>query len=301
MGYRRSGERLEMSFSRIKMMFAVFTLVSAAGFSLPALFTRAAISPMLYFDVPAKKIGIDSSITVKVLIDSGTALNAYNLTVTYPSRTLSFVSLDDSQSIINVWQSSDAGRENGEVHIIGGSTNPFHGTGGEIARITFRATGEGDGIFDFADVKLYAADGKGTLIKIKGSPFGISVQKNAPLIPAEERIDTSPPEINFIALEKDPLNQNQKLLSFLVKDKDSGIKETLTRYRTWFTWTSWSRVNNPAAIPLNAWTVDFRVQDNLGNLRNAIFYDWPALLQKLVFPIAFLLIGGMFFALRKRA
>lgn len=288
-----------MLFFRTKSLLVAFACVVIAVISFSAVSTHAEISPALYFETPAQEIGIGSSIVVKVLVDSEAALNAYNLTVLYPSRILEFVSFDDSRSIIDVWQSSDAGRENGEVRIVGGSTNPFRGTSGEIARITFRATNEGSNALSFADAKLYAADGKGTVMKIKGSNLHISVEKNAPVFPPEERVDTSPPEISFIALQEDPLNQNQKLLSFLVNDKDSGIKETLTRYRTWFAWTEWNRVDNPAAIPRNAWSVDFRVQDNLGNLRSAIFYDWLVLLQNLAFPITALLIAGLFFVLRR--
>lgn len=247
----------------------------------------------IYFDVPSAPVSPGSTFSVKVLLDADRVANAYSATLHFGGP-VAFLRTNNAGSIITLWQKNPITSETA-VHFEGGSLEPFAGTGGLLLTLDFKATATGTAAFAFSDASLYLADGQGTKVipsEKKAAVFiaenpgalATSTASSMAAVPAEAA-DSAPPEIQFLDLVNDPsgggstslTSGNQKLLSFLVSDAGSGVKDSRVRYRTAAFWSDWQSANNPAVLPGNAWEVDFRVEDNAGNTAERILYDWPAL------------------------
>ncbi len=235
-----------------------------------------AASPFLYFSSPTGDIAPGSEFPVRVLIDSDEPLNAYSVSFSYPVDELQVVGFNKSRSIIDVWQGQPTAK-GGRVEFRGGSLSSFRGEGGELLTVSFKALKEGMAELNFTNPAFYLADGKGTkvtpTIKEGAAPLTQAPSSGA---------DKTSPEIRFLSLVQDPFNLKQKLLSFDVRDTNSGVKETATRHRSYFSWSDWEPVQNPGGpVPASAWTVDFRATDNAGNVLERRLYDWPALVRSI--------------------
>lgn len=279
----------------------------------------SAASPFLYFSAPASEIAPGSEFSVRVLLDAEQALNAYSVSLYYPPEYLEVTGFNNGRSVIDVWQSQPL-INNGKIEFRGGSTSPFKGQGGELLAINFRATKEGIAELGFITsalyphtqnalgilgVGVYLADGKGTRAAPVSQNIKFAIKEGAALLQLSPfGADKTTPEIKFLSLVQDPFNGDQKLLSFSVADLDSGIKETEARFRSYFSWSEWRSVQNPAAVPAPAWEVDFRATDNAGNILEKVLYDWMALARsfaEILFVIVVVaIVFPAFFRLRNR-
>ncbi len=279
--------------SKIGMKIAILFLASI-GLLLADISGVRAASQSLYFSAPSGTIAVGSEFPVKILIDSDQPLNAYVVTFSYDPGVLTIVGFDNGKSIIDVWQGQPAVSENGSVGLRGGSVTPFSGKGGNIITVNFRAVGEGEPMLAFGNSSFYMANGKGTKVVPQTADLKFQILSagavTSTLPVYEEASDIAPPTIKYLSLVQDPFNSGQKLLSFMVSDPDSGIRETLVRTRSLLLWSDWIPAQNPTAIPLSAWSIGFRAIDNRGNISERTLYNFSAFLRPEALGVAALFI-----------
>ena len=208
--------------------------------------------------------------------------------------TVGILDIDNSRSIIDVWQGQPAVSGNGSVSFRGGSLSPWSGNGGNIITVHFRAIKEGEAPLIFGNSSFYLANGKGTKVIPQTASATLKIvavpTTSTPQTYYEETVDDSPPLIKHLSLIPDPFNNNQELLSFLVSDPGSGVKETLVRTRSLLFWSDWVPAQNPTAVPLSVWAVGFKAIDNKGNASEKTIYNFSALLQPGTLGTAALLV-----------
>ncbi|MEK7193514.1 MAG: cohesin domain-containing protein [Patescibacteria group bacterium] len=275
----------KIRFSLLLFCFLAIFFLWGTNFSMGA-------TSKLYIDIPAT-ISVDSEFEANVFIDSDISLNAYNIVVAYSPDALLAEEINNSNSIIDVWQNQPNLNKPGEIEIVGGSLHEFTGSQGKLLTIRFKAIQKGKATLVFKTAEAYMANGKGTKTDLERESASLSISEGTP-VQITEKKDINPPEISFLALEEDPLNPNQQFLSFLVRDNGSGVKEAMARYRTWIFWSEWTPVDNPAAIPSNAWAVGFRVADNFENQAAQVIYYWPIFLKNF-FPILLIAVVLLLF------
>ena len=258
-----------------------------------AFFGRArAISIRIYFNAP-EEVAIGQEFPVKLLVDSDQPLNAYAIGFSYPTENLSLVGFDNSKSIIDIWQDQPTAHKSGSVNFSGGSISPWRGVGGNLISVRFRAIKDGTAALRFGNSSFYLANGKGTKVIPQSAnlELGVLAAGAAPAPIYEEAApDSTPPTIKYLSLIPDPFNSRQKLLSFMVSDAESGIKETLIRTRSFLFWNDWVPARNPMAIPLSVCSVGFKTIDNKDNVSEKTLYNSSALLQPAALAIATLFI-----------
>ena len=261
-----------------KKYWRLIAIVFVSCFIAP--FLARAGSVRVYCAPSPSAPAVQDDVIAKILIDSDVALNAYAIKLHYDPAVLDFISSDQGNSIIDIWQNIPSA-ENGVVSFRGGSIGPFSGTGGELLALTFRAKQAGKTSFQLENAAAYAADGKGTLLVPRTEGCSVIVSRSlAGGISASSPanlISPPSPTISELSLTHNPFDTNEKLLGFLVRDA-SGIKETAVRYKTFLFWTDWAVTGNPAKIPARAWEVGFRAVNNQGGISEKNIYDFSVLL-----------------------
>lgn len=240
-----------------------------------------AAAAVLYFDGPTGAVGTGDEFSVKVLIESEEPVNAYSLTIGYSDAALArIVSLSDAGSIADLKREPPQVTGPTSIKFMGASLKPFQGKGGLLFAINFKAFRPGLLELGVGGPKVYLADGKGTKIIPQAETFEILIGEGRESLVGGSIIeDKAPPEIEFLKLVDDPITPRQKLVSFLVKDDFSGVKEAVYRERRWLWWGSWKSAQNPTAIPLRTWSVEVKVFDNAGNAVSRIIYDWETFVK----------------------
>ncbi len=105
-----------------------------------------AAAPRFYLDQTNQAVA-GNVFSVRVLLDTDQAANAYSVTLRYSEDLLKFDSFNDSRSIIDVWQNKSA--RSGEIKLSGGSLNPFNGQSGELITVNFKTLKSGGGRISF--------------------------------------------------------------------------------------------------------------------------------------------------------
>ncbi|RJP43096.1 hypothetical protein C4587_03000 [Candidatus Parcubacteria bacterium] len=261
---------------KIKLSAVLFFVVFfAVGF----FWSRASEAASIRFAFPEGDIAVGDEFRARILVDSDQPLNAYSVTLSFPEEFLRLVRPDNSNSIIDVWQREPVVFLKGVVSFSGGSLRPFRGEGGELLSLHFKVLEAGETELRFGDSAVFLANGKGTkaIPERENATIAVSSSEGGGGMRADELDDTIPPEIAFASLVPDPFNPAQKLLSFSVRDRDSGVGETLARAREWLFWSDWEKVANPTAYPGGVWAIEFRARDHSGNISDRTLYDAGAL------------------------
>jgi hypothetical protein len=268
--------------------YAKLLILSVALFCVAG---KALAATQIYLAVPSVPIAPSSTFSVKILVDADRLANAYSATLHFGGP-VELLRTNNANSIIVLWQKNPTVAD-GAMHFEGGSLEPFAGIGGQLLSLDFKATATGTAVFSFSDASIYLADGQGTKIMPDEKKAVVSIAENlvepaTSSAPSETTLtgatDVVVPEIQFLAIVNDPSSggstwltaSNQKLLSFLVSDASSGVKDSFVRYRTAAFWSDWRLAANPAPLPGNAWEISLRVEDNAGNVVERTLYDWPA-------------------------
>ena len=119
----------------------------------------------VYFQGPAVDIAPQSEFLVSVFLDATEPVNAFDLEIAYPADKFKFLSFDNTNSVVSLWQSSPVLLPKGNIRLSGGILQSFSGSGGLLVKISFRALNPEDAKLSFVKSNLYLADGKGTEIK----------------------------------------------------------------------------------------------------------------------------------------
>ena len=235
---------------------------------------------------------------VRILVSSPDPVNAYDVELAYDASLVAVEEVNTAGSIISVLP-RPIQAAGGSIVIKGGSTSPFQGEGGELARIQLRPVGEGVALFSVVKAVAYAADGAGTLVALTTEPFGVRVTPGS-FIAYEQALpelaanrDASPPEITTVAIEENPLQFGERLLVFAAKDQETGVARYEARDRAWIIWSPWREAVNPYPVGDDAWAIQLKAIDNGGNASLATVYQFENALWKV---LVVLLAGILLYA-----
>lgn len=142
----------------------------------------------LYFNGPKESLAPNSEIVVSVLLDSAKPINAFDLKVNYDASKLQFLGSDNTNSIVDIWQTKPSNVQGG-VEFSGGILNDFSGNGGHIVKLAFKVL-DTDLATDTINVSfgkndLYLADGKGTKAEVSASSFSLDVREDTAVVYSE--------------------------------------------------------------------------------------------------------------------
>lgn len=229
----------------------------------------------------------DGNFGVRILVHAPDPVNAYDVELSYDESLVAIEEVNTANSIISVLPRPIRAAGGGIV-IKGGSTTPFQGEAGELARIKLRPVGEGVALFSVVKAVAYAADGAGTLVALTTEPFGLRVTPGS-FIAYEQALpelaasrDQSPPEITTAVIEENPLQFGERLLVFAAKDQETGVARYEARDRAWITWSPWREALNPYPVGDDAWAIQLKAVDNGGNASLATVYQFENALGKIL-------------------
>lgn len=250
--------------------------------------------PNMYISGPKEILGIGAEFAVKIFIETENPLNAYEGIVKFDPSLLEVLVTSDASSIIDVMRDQPTIFEDGRVAFSGASLKPFSGAEGLLLTINFRVLKEGINEVKLQDAFVYLANGKGTKIRLNEVSLNFEFQKGVAVQKEATIVDEAPPTVLNLSLTEDPINENQKLLGFVVKDNSAGVKQTYVQYMRWLTWSDEKIAENPTALPKNAWAVKFKAMDNTGNIIEKIIYDWEAFVY---YDLLILVLGSVAFGI----
>ncbi len=242
--------------------------------------TAAFAASSIYIETEPAVPAAGNEFVARVYTQSDQPLNGYELVVSYDTTAAELVRADTSGSLIDVWPKQPTVYAGGVVRWSGASATPFVGERGELMALRFRANVDASTVAINMDrgTAVYLANGKGTKVPVAPREFLVQLGpagSGSGAGPGLE-VDIAPPEIPFIALERDPITPGQKFLSFQANDRESGIEKLEARTRSWLWWSSWRSTRNPDALVASVWSAEVRVTDHAGNVALAAVYDWPA-------------------------
>lgn len=286
---------------KTKTTFSIFYfLISTLYFLFSIFYVNAANYSELRFDTPSESLIVRQEFEVKLLLFTDQPINAYSIKFMYPKNLVELLGFNDANSIIDIWQTQPQVTLGGDISLKGGSIKPLISGEGLITTIKFKAltSGKGEIIFDKSNV--YLANGKGTEVVPGTENFSLNIIENPGGILTQEpkAVDETPPAIEKLSVIEDPINTNQKLLSFIVKDDVSGIEKVYYQTKSWLWWGEIKPALNPTAFSSNIWAVNFRVVDNQGNISTQTIYDWSVFVKK-VFPIIIFLVVIFFLVINR--
>lgn len=240
-------------------LFFLFFVWATAGWAMD--------NSQIYFEGPSEAITPESDFTVNVLVDAKEPVNALDLEISYPKDKLKFLTFDNTDSIVDIWQAKPALLPDGNIVLTGGIFKSFAGEKGLIIKLSFRALNTGQSKLFFAKSSLYIADGKGTKLSMSSLTSTISITENEtsaslPKKNKEKMLDNSPPEI-LLEQTTSPVD-GSSLIVFHATDSQSGIKQTQMRIKKWGSFSDWQDVQNPVLYPAGAWQIELRAINNAG-------------------------------------
>ena len=254
----------------------------------------------LYFQGPEENLIMGSEFEVKLLLSTDQPVNAYSINFSYPKEIVELIGFNDAGSIINIWQTQPQVSLGGDVSLKGGSTKAHNSGEGLITTINFKALTTGSGEIKFSNSNVYLANGKGTEVTPGLKNLALKVIEGSGGIPFKEpnAEDNLPPDIDGLSVIEDPLNTDQKLLSFIVKDDESGIEKVNYKTRRWFWWSKSQPALNPTAFSSDIWSINFEVVDNQGNASQQTLYDWSIFLKR-VLPVSIIILGAFLLVINR--
>lgn len=140
------------------------------------------VANQVFIKGPTSALAPGSEFTVSVLVDVENPINAFDLEVTYEKDKLEFLNSDNTDSIVDIWQSPPSILPNGNIGFGGGILKAFHGERGLIIKLSFKALRPGEPKMTFVKNNLYIADGKGTEISASAVNFSLSVKESGKVV-----------------------------------------------------------------------------------------------------------------------
>jgi len=269
---------------------AMWKYITFLTFFVPLAVFAQSPQSRLYFETPSAEVSPDSEIVIRVLVDSNVPLNAFETSLSYSADILELMEIQDSRSIINVWQTRPTLEKAGKISFAGGSVKAFKGSGGELLSLRFKTLKIGEASLVYENARAYIADGRGTVANSSSEMLKVSVKSGAVRLVSETVPDQTAPSVESLKIFEDPLNPTQKLISFEVRDLESGVKNTQARLRTLFFWSNWFDAQNPIAISKEVWAVQIMVHDNSGNFATETIYNWSIFLKNILAPLLIALV-----------
>lgn len=272
----------------LRSRYGMFMAALIIGAGLLSFAGSASAAPSrAYLDLPSAPVPAGTDVSVRVLVDSATAVNAIDLQVAYPASDLAFIREDSTGSIVSFWQSGSMLLSKGHVRLSGALAQPFEGTAGLVATLHFKTIVPGPAVMAFERSVLYRADGTGAKIPVPGVPSTLSIGPALSIQPGSDSLDATPPSLS-VRLVKDPLT-GRYLIVYDAADPDSGIRSVEMRVRRLW-WTGpWQAIMTPAAYPSILFGIDIRATNQAGG-ETMVSVPVPGTHPKTIFAIILILV-----------
>jgi len=250
--------------------FKYFLSILIIGIFCISVRAHAFSDPTIYLETNTDQVGEQSELSVSVLVDTSTSINAADLQILYPADKLEFLGFNNAKSIISFWQNSPSLLTKGHIQLTGGILQQFKGEKGLIVNLTFKALKVGDSVINFERSNLYLADGKGTKISANYLPVALKiissnseVKNETSVLPVTTNMKDVTPPVIFLQFSK-KTDTSPALVVFDAKDQESGIKSTEIRFKKWFKWSNWQLAENPILYPAGVWDIELKAINNSG-------------------------------------
>ena len=209
-----------------KLLVILFFLV----FLLSAKYVSAA---ELSLSSDSKDVNIGNTIAVDVLINTeGESINVVDGNITIPNGLdlIEIKELSSANSALNQWVRTPSwSKKDGTISFIGGLPGGLNQKSANLFRIFFTARSLGQVTFSPSDIKVYANDGKATLVGVHSTSLTININKadNSSVKDALQTTITkdykAPTDINVDLGQDASLFDGQKFINVSATDSDSGI------------------------------------------------------------------------------
>lgn len=250
--------------------FCLFVLFSIFYF-----LASGSVSAAELFFEQEKNFGLKDQFKIGVFVETEEAVNAIEGKINFPNGLLELKSVDDGNSIINLWLERPATDRAGEIIFSGIIPGGYKGDKGLIFSATFLVKKEGNGTFDILNARALRNDGMGAETKLQtfSSKFIVSKKSTELQMPVSEIEDIDLPESFMPEIAKDKtLFDGKWFVVFATQDKASGIdhyeiKES--RQKVFSIFQNWSQAESPYVLKdqkLKSWTY-VKAVDKAGNER----------------------------------
>lgn len=133
-------------------------------------------------------MSVGDTITARIYVDSkGVAINNAEAVLSFPTDTLSIVSVSRASSVFSLWvEEPSFSNAAGTMSFNGGQPNPgFTGSAGLLTSVTFRAKKSGSASISLTNAAVRANDGLGTNVLTGSTGASIQISAAAPAQPVE--------------------------------------------------------------------------------------------------------------------
>jgi hypothetical protein len=271
---------LKMKLERLKFKYLILIIavvISAVTFMLPVHASN------LSMQASTNELGIGGEVRVEFTLDTESEqLNALEGKITFPGDLLRLKSIEDGNSIINLWVERPHIANNisdifpQEIIFSGITPGGFTGSKLPIFSLVFEARKEGAESIKVNEFKALLNDGKGTLSKTNLPLYNFKISKNIPVKKLEENKDVVPPEDFEIFLSrKEDIFNGRYFIVFTAQDKGSGIdyyEMYESKEETIPTNAQWEKGSSPYELKdqnLGSY-ITVRVFDKAGNKRTQV-------------------------------
>lgn len=176
----------------------LYTIAIAITLCFAPLFAHAAdltISPS------TGTFSVGDQVSVKVMVTTGTPINAISSTINVPTSIFSIESIAKDTSILNFWVTQPSfSNTTGVVSFEGVSLGGFTGKTGNVVTLRLRAKKEGTGTVSIKSAQILANDGQGTNVTSAVKSSGtFTIVKAAP-----KPVEVVPPPVVEVVPEAPP-------------------------------------------------------------------------------------------------
>lgn len=167
-----------------KLVASLFVILLPITFFARGVQWASAASNSLTFSPSAATATVGTSVSIKVLVNAGVAINAAEGTVSFPADKLEVTSLSKGSSVFTLWPVEPSfSNKAGTVTFAGGLPSPgIKKNGGTVLTMTLRAKTAGTAKLSIGSAQMTANDGEGTnvLTGLGSSTVTIKAAEAAP-------------------------------------------------------------------------------------------------------------------------
>lgn len=147
-------------------------------------FPNQLFAATLSFSPVSSTVELGDTITVRVMVSSGSSINAISGVALIPTSLFSIESVSKSGSVLNFWVSEpNFSKGAGSLSFEGVALGGFSGGTGSVVTVVLRATSIGSGSLTFSSGQVLANDGQGTNVTsgLDKAVFSVVPKKEKPV------------------------------------------------------------------------------------------------------------------------
>ena len=205
-----------------KFKTLILILLSASLYFLFS--TIPALAAEVYFEAPAKELGLDKIFEVKVFLNTeGESINAIEGEILFPVDNLEFQQINDGGSFVSLWIKKPSFDKN-SVIFSGISPGGYEGKEAYLFSLILKGKETGEVTIDAKNMQLLRNEPPGFLVATRISSLKLEIKEQSLTPEFSLPEDKTPPEIFTPYISKDSnVFDGKWFLVFATQDKISGI------------------------------------------------------------------------------